>query len=180
MITETSSLLAIFGLAVTLSAYLSAIRLIAIQKIQDLPGNDQKTEDKKWDLRKKLGWLTLADVPMVLSAFLLGLFLLWDYLLLDLYEGKWCKWWDQVTSKDLQEWLSFLGLWFFLIAGTVMVILHMVAWWNTAKSLLKGKKIIESEPAKESQPQSASAAIIEANTTTETPATEIKPPPEKP
>jgi len=160
MITETSSLLAIFGLAVTLSAYLSAIRLIAIQKIQDLPGNDQKTE--------------------VLSAFLLGLFLLWDYLLLDLYEGKWCKWWDQVTSKDLQEWLSFLGLWFFLIAGTVMVILHMVAWWNTAKSLLKGKKIIESEPAKESQPQSASAAIIEANTTTETPATEIKPPPEKP
>ena len=133
MITDTSSLLAIFGLAVTLSAYLSAIRLMAIQKIQDVTGDDQKAADKKWDLYKKLGWLTLADFPMVLSAFFLGVYLLWDVLNLN-------QIWNQFSKQDPRPWFQFNGLRLFLIAGTVMVFLHMLAWWKTAGKFTQRKK----------------------------------------
>ncbi|MFH1303971.1 MAG: hypothetical protein ABIK07_23190 [Planctomycetota bacterium] len=173
MITETSSLLAIFGLAVTLSAYLSAIRLVAIQKIQDLPGKDQKTdqktEDKKWDLRKKLGWLTLADIPMVFSAFFLGIDLLWDVLNLN-------QIWSTFSNEDPRPWFQFNGLRLFLIAGTVMVILHMVAWGITATSLLKGKKIIESEPATEVP--ASEQTIVQTQIKPET-GSDVESPPEK-
>lgn len=160
MITETSSLLAIFGLAVTLSAYLSAIRLLAIQKIQDVTGDDQKAADKKWDLYKKLGWLTLADFPMVLSAFFLGIYLLWEVLNLN-------QIWIKFSPEDPRPWILFNGLRLFLIAGTVMVFLHMLAWWKTAENLLNGKKIKE--------PGSSAEVLASESSESSSEQTQIKP-----
>lgn len=132
MITETSNLMTIFGIAITLSAYLSAIRLMAIQKINEIPGNDSNATGKKWEILKKLGWLTLADFPMVLSAFFLGLYLLWNVLRLN-------QLWDKLFNNiDPLPWLLSTGLWLFLIAGTVMLLLHVVAWIKTCRELLKG------------------------------------------
>lgn len=134
MITETSNLMAIFGIAITLSAYLSAIRLLAIQKINEIPGDDPKAASKKWEIRKKLGWLTLADLPMVLSAFILGIYLLWNVLS---FNQLWNKQFPQI---DPLPWLLSTSLWLFLIAGTVMVLLHVVAWFKTCSELLKGNE----------------------------------------
>ncbi|QDT42197.1 hypothetical protein Pan241w_22780 [Gimesia alba] len=169
MITETSSLLAIFGIAVTLSAYLSAIRLMAIQKIQDVTGDDQKAADKKWGLYKKLGWLTLADFPMVLSAFFLGIYLLWDVLNLD-------QIWNKFSNQDPRPWFQFNGLRLFLIAGTVMVFLHMLAWWKTAENLLNGKKIIEPEPSVDVPAGDSSSKQTQIKPETES---DVESPPEK-
>jgi len=114
--------LAILGLAVTLSAYLSAIRLYAIQKIQDLPDEDkEKKKEKKLEIQKKLGWLTLADAPMVISAFLLGINLIWNPL----------------TGMTTWEWFLPVGLSMFLFAGMVMVIQHFLAWYKTLYELKK-------------------------------------------
>lgn len=122
MITETSNLMAVFAIAITLSAYLSAIRLMAIQKIADIPKNDSEADSKKWEIRKKLGYLTLADLPMVLSAFFLGVYLLWRPLFCGVPFA----------------WLLSAGLWLFFIAGCVMVVLHVVAWIKTVIELKQG------------------------------------------
>jgi len=139
-------ILAIFAIAITLSAYLSAIRMVAIQKIDDLSGDDPKETDpavkaaakakarkQKWKLTKKLGWLTLADAPMVTSAFLLGLYLLWNILGFKTI----CY---QLFRADPHAWLLTIGLWLFLIAGTVMLLMHVVAWVKTFCGLRAGEE----------------------------------------
>jgi hypothetical protein len=80
MITSTSDLLTVLGIAIALSAYLSAIRLAAIQKITEFPKDTEDGKQKRWAIKKKLGYLTLADAPMVAAAFLLGVDLLWERL----------------------------------------------------------------------------------------------------
>ncbi|WP_145175547.1 hypothetical protein [Gimesia aquarii] len=133
---DTSNLLTILGIAIALSAYLSAIRLMAIQKISDISKDDPKGSCKKWDIRKKLGLLTLADIPIVLSAFFLGLHLLWNDLRFN-FLGY------EIFSGDPYSWLLPVGLWLFLIAGTVMVLLHVFAWIITCSELLRGNKTVE-------------------------------------
>ncbi len=164
-ITDLSNLLAIMGIAIALSAYLSAIRMMAIQKIDDLETDDPnntnpvvkaaveaKAKKKKWRLTKKLGWLMIADVPIVLSAFLLGLYLLWD----NLFTGK--------PSLSLLQ----AGLWSFLIAGTIMLLMHAVAWCRSIKKLYKVRKEIkqlkQAEETRAQEVATAAAAAEEAAT----------------
>ncbi|QDU49818.1 hypothetical protein Pan110_21570 [Gimesia panareensis] len=116
----TSDLLAILGIAIALSAYLSGIRLYAIQKIADIPDNDPQKEDKKRKIQVKLAWLTLADAPMVFSAFLLGLTVL-------LYP---------VTGMTPFRWFVPLGMGLFLFAGVAMVVQHAIAWYKTLSELI--------------------------------------------
>lgn len=117
---SSDQLLAILGIAIALSAYLSGIRLYLIQKIREIPQEDPEQAEKKYEIQKQLGWLTLADAPIVLSAFLLGLNLLWFPL----------------TGLRFPDWLLSLGLWLFLLAGTMMVIQHFLAWHKTLTELL--------------------------------------------
>ncbi|WP_299469117.1 hypothetical protein [uncultured Gimesia sp.] len=152
-ITDFGNLLTLFGIAIALSAYLSAIRLVAFQKIQEVKGEDQAAANKKWDLYKKLGLLTLADFPMVLSAFFLGLYLLWDFLNLD-------QMWNMFSNKDPRPWLQSQALMLFLIAGTVMVFLHLLAWLKTAEKLLIGKIIIEPQAAPDKETVAVSVAAV--------------------
>lgn len=114
-----SDLLAMLGIAIALSAYLSGIRLYAIQKISDIPENDPRKEDKKRKIQVKLAWLTLADAPMVFSAFLLGLTILWYPL----------------TRMTPCRWFAPLSIGLFLFAGTVMVVQHVLAWYKTLSEL---------------------------------------------
>ncbi|HCO26184.1 MAG: hypothetical protein CME31_20700 [Gimesia sp.] len=120
MLFSSDKLLAILGIAVALSAYLSGIRLYLIQKIREIPQEDPEKAEKKYEIQKQLGWLTLADAPIVLSAFLLGVKLLWYPL----------------TGISAPDWILSLGLWLFLLAGTLMVIQHFLAWHKTLTELL--------------------------------------------
>lgn len=124
MLHSSDQLLAILGIAIALSAYLSGVRLYLIQKIRDISENDlinaEKKAEKKYEIQKQLGWLTLADAPIVLSAFLLGVGLLWFSL----------------TGLRTPDWMLSLGLWLFLFAGTMMVVLHFLAWYKTLTELV--------------------------------------------
>lgn len=143
---DNSFTLAIFAIAITLSAYLSAIRMVAIQKIDELVSDDPKETDpavkastkakarkEKWKLTKKLGWLTLADAPMVLSAFFLGLHLLW-------YRPGLVRVWDNLFPGNPYLWFRNTGLWLFFIAGTIMLVMHVVAWYRTYCALVEGEE----------------------------------------
>lgn len=134
--TSTGNLLSLLGIAIALSAYLSAIRAVAIQKIHEIPEDHATPKSEKWRLTKKLFWLTLADIPMVFSAFLLGLSLLWNVLRL----GQICE--ADFWKKGEYSLVSF-GLWFFLIAGTVMLLMHMFAWGKSFKEICKGNEKTE-------------------------------------
>ncbi|MCR9234460.1 MAG: hypothetical protein NXI29_25960 [bacterium] len=114
-------LLAILGLAIALSAYLSGIRLYARQRIADIPENDPQKDERKRKIQIKLAWLTLADAPMVFSAFLLGLTVLW------------------YPVTGFRPYASFvpLGMGLFLFAGMAMVIQHMLAWYDTLSELIE-------------------------------------------
>ncbi|MCA9004251.1 MAG: hypothetical protein KDA70_03180 [Planctomycetaceae bacterium] len=120
MLLSSDHLLAILGIAIALSAYLSGIRLYLIQKIRNIPHDDPLKAEKKYEIQKQLGWLTLADAPIVLSAFLLGVGLIWPSL----------------TGLRTHRWMLSLGLWLFLFAGTMMVIQHFLAWYRTLVELV--------------------------------------------
>ena len=123
MITSQSDLLTVLGITIALSAYLSAIRLLAIQKIGEITGEDEAAKQKRWTIKVKLGMLTLADAPMVGAALLLGLHLLWQ----NLFGGQPIAWFLPTS------------MWLFLIAGIAMVALHLVAWVKTVVELLQGR-----------------------------------------
>ncbi|WP_417388615.1 hypothetical protein [Gimesia sp.] len=117
---SSDQLLAILGIAIALSAYLSGTRLYLIQKIREIPRDDPEKEQKKYEIQKQLAWLTLADAPIVTSAFLLGLNLLWYPL----------------TRLRTPEWMLSLGLWLFLFAGIMMVLQHFLAWHKTLTEVI--------------------------------------------
>ena len=124
---STEQLLPILAIAITLSAYLSGIRLYLIQKIREIPRDDPAHAEKKYAIQKQLGWLTLADAPIVMSAFLLGLGLLWFSL----------------TGLRTPAWMLSLGLWLFLFAGTMMVLQHFLAWHRTLIELVPVATLVQ-------------------------------------
>jgi hypothetical protein len=122
MVSETSDLLTILTIIIGLSAYLSAIRLAAIQKISEITGSDGDAKTKRWKIKKKLAWLTLADVPTVLSAFCLSLHVFWS----------------RFFCGTPWQWLLPAAFWLFLIGGFMMIILHGVAWMKTILEIYQG------------------------------------------
>lgn len=111
---------------------------------------DLKIKTQKENVHLKLGLLTLADIPIVFSAILLGLDLLWEKLKI----GGFLTWWRcEETQHQNSSWFMTqlkvvgkipdvleqnqgfmleIGLWFFLAGGLVMFLLHFQAWMKTA------------------------------------------------
>lgn len=122
MIDEVSEILTILGVAIALSAYLSAYRIAAIQQIKRLSG--ESNAPARWEIKRQLGWLTLADAPMVTSALMLGTYVLWSQV--------WCG------GQEPFPWLLPWGLRMFYCAAVAMVVLHVIAWVKTLTELYRG------------------------------------------
>ncbi len=80
-------------------------------------------KDKRSELKKKLRILMIADVPMIISASSLVIYVLWGRLFCG------CP----------SEWLVTIGLWAFAIGGAAMVLLHVFAWHKSLKGICKNE-----------------------------------------
>ena len=114
---EASVSLTFFTILVALSAYLASVRLVAIARLGEL--NDPETDKpevraeriraQRAKIKRNLRWLTVADIPMVLAALLLGLhvFYFWP------------------------AWTLHGSFYLFTFAGLALLASHGFAWWRS-------------------------------------------------
>lgn len=105
------------SLIVALSAYLSAIRFYAMQRLASNPSNAKS-------LKAFLFRLVFADAPLVLAGVLLTVQMFFKPLLADPAPGESIAW-----------WVSFL----FCLAVVVLATYHFLAWVKSIQEYVKSR-----------------------------------------
>jgi hypothetical protein len=93
--------------------------IVKLKITKTIEPEESISKNKRQEIKKKLRYLIWADFPMILSASLLAIHVLWCSLF-------------NVCPPGC---IVVIGLYAFFFGGAVMVFLHGIAWYNSLKGI---------------------------------------------